>query len=105
MISPHTPPGADVIAVLPCPAMCGLPGLKVGELYTVDRIVESDEADDRFGVVLIGHGVGRGVPPRSWRKLWRKPRERLWGYRLESFRYVDLAGLDALLDARVKEKA
>lgn len=105
MISPHTPPGTEVICVWGGPGLGGLPGLKVGELYTVDRIVEADdEFGDKFGVVVVGHGIGRSASRRNWRNFWRS-REREWAYRLECFRYVELAGLDALLDARVKEKA
>lgn len=103
MISPKTPPGTDVVCVWGGPPDGGLPGLTAGDLYTVDRIVSGCGEDrDDFGVIIVGHGVGRTVTRGGWRSLWRRPQTQYWAYRLECFRYVDLAGLDALLDTRAK---
>jgi hypothetical protein len=112
MISPHTPPGTEVVAVMGCAAPFGCPWLVKGWLYTVDHIERAPRPGE-YGVVLVEHGVFYPPPERRpWWLSWLPPKRQPHGWRLEAFRYVDLAGLDALLEApapkkraRVREKA
>lgn len=105
MIDPDTPPGTVVVAVDDVLPQHGLPGVQRGGYYTVARIVPTSEetraATGRSASVVIeGHGVGVSYEndPRGWRAFFRR-HPTYWAYPLTVFRYLDLGGLDLLLDS------
>jgi hypothetical protein len=108
MISPHTPPGTIVVAIVDVPALLGLPGVHKGRYYTVARMLPlSKEWAQKTGrgacVELEGHGVGESYEPEPgfWRSFffWR---QRHWAYPITAFRHLDLGPLEKLLDIKVK---
>ena len=50
MISPHTKPGTEIVAIVDHAPDKGLPGLAKGRIYTVQAVIRTVEED--FGVVL-----------------------------------------------------
>jgi len=106
MISPHTKPGTEVVAIVTAGKMDGLPGVVKGCIYTVDEIFEANPGQgEKFGLFVREHGAGERIEGRPWWRFWSKPDSITTGYRLSWFRYLDLAGLDALLDVKEKEPA
>jgi hypothetical protein len=96
MISPNTKPGTDVVAVIDVAPDKGLPGLKKGVVYTVAAIALcADKVDS--AAILREHGEGVFFEPKPWWAFWRSPKRSTSGYALHCFRYLELAGLDALL--------
>jgi hypothetical protein len=85
MISPHTPPGTEVVCIEnkqnpedPRPA------LELGGIYTVGAIEPCGCWGD--GIPFVLH-------------LQEEPRNDKWGHSLACFRRLDLSGLDKLLTA------
>jgi hypothetical protein len=108
MISPHTPPGTVVAAIVDIPAMLGLPGVHKGRYYTVARMLPlSKEWAQKTGrsacVELEGHGVGESYepPPNPWLRFFCL-RQCHWAYPVTAFRPLDLGSLENLLDLKVK---
>lgn len=94
MISPDTPPGAEIVCVDAAPGRYGDGGLTRGAVYTVARIVR---AIDGGHVVLLDE-----IPP--W-EIYAPP----WGlivigFELRRFRYLDIPReLTVLLDLAPRE--
>jgi len=93
MISPDTPPGAEIICIDTSPGAYGPCPLSLGALYTVKEMVFSKT--DGYGVVL------HEVPVRL---VWRGIIPHRLGWGLRRFRYPDLGGLDALLRVTRKQE-
>lgn len=95
MISPHTPPGTKVV----CIGQTGeenkhLPALKVGDVYTLDRIEDGFTSPDGFGVYLCEIVHPESIEPAGIYS---------WAYGLADFRRLELPScLTELLD-RVPE--
>ncbi len=65
MISPMTPPGTHIVAIVDLSPATGLPGVSKGALYTVASIHPSIDEPNEFGVVLQEHGVGKTCATRQ----------------------------------------
>jgi len=85
MISPFTKPGTEVVYIATeCPTVPGYEGapvLDIGAIYTVVSVEPDEEHCFGFGVEVAE------VPECT--------------YSIDVFRYLDLAGLDALLTQSV----
>jgi hypothetical protein len=108
MISPHTPPGTIVVAIVDVPAMLGLPGVHKGHYYAVSRMLPlskewAQKTGEVAGVELEGHGVGESYEPEPgfWRRFFCG-RQRHWAYSITAFRHLDRGLLEELLDIKVK---
>jgi hypothetical protein len=89
MISPHTPPGTEIVAVVDNVAAKGLPPLVKGRIYTVWKIIPTD--DGFYGVVVREHGPGRFFETLPWWKFWKRPKRFYSCWALKAFRYLDKA--------------
>jgi hypothetical protein len=106
MISPHTPPGTEVVALLDIPPNLGRPALHRGRVYTVDCICEAVEWEsERYGVVLREEGAGEYVAARPWWKFWASPERRETARRLRWFRKLDRAATPEFYEAKAPVKA
>jgi hypothetical protein len=91
MISPHTPPGTEIICVKA--ARTRRHGaLALGAIYTVREIILAPSGD--YGVALV-----EIINPVF------EPYGLEYAYCLSQFRRLDLGRLDALLDVSEKEPA
>jgi hypothetical protein len=94
MISPHTPPGTEVVAIVEYEANAGFPAVYFGQIYTVAKIVEMTAGQpEAFGCVKQEHGEVEYPNKPGF----------FFACRLSWFRPLDLGGLDALLDVSEKE--
>lgn len=101
MISPHTPPGALIVALYDCPPSDGQPPLVKGQVYTLAQIVRGQRVDgsEGFGVITVEHGEGHCYVRRPWYAPWRW-RDKVVTFKLMAFRPINLAGLEKLQTQR-----
>jgi hypothetical protein len=90
MISPHTPPGTEIVCIEDRPGRYGAVPVKKGEIYTLDKIVMGLDKPCAFL-----QGI---APPRSLHPVHG---EITIGFGLERFRPLDIPPcLSALLQTK-----
>lgn len=90
MISPHTPPGAEIVAIVTKPPFDTFPGIKAGDVFTVAEIVKmSAFAPEPFGVLVQEIGPMEQTNGDSFYAL-----------RCSWFRPLDIGRLDELLNVQ-----
>jgi hypothetical protein len=102
MISPNTPPGAELVCIDVDDGAGGLPRLVIGQIYILDHIEDGcvPVSDDPTEFAVAIAGVDHDTPRRSraWR-IWES--KRLWFYSRACFRLLDKAADPSFYTAHI----